>query len=596
MKKRVKGFWVNFREKSKEKIKQSKLGFFLIAFSYVLTLISVFVFIFKWFFPYHINIAILVYFSNWVIFFIGNYYFEKNYWSLIKKYKKIILFTILAIVIIYAIYVFLPIGKVEFLGMTKADLTEKIDADYKLMEVYVDGLESTMDQITENSEMFEIVDFNELEKSQQDLLMQLWADYLDYQVGVNKLIDDYKYFYQISYLKNKELHSKAFLIGYGSFVASYTNGIKLINFTITNPLFETILDDFSLEYGINAGSYSRVKYNVLHLNDVLRLTAGYGNYRFLYPEFEKAGLVEADSEIFSRIENSYLFSASAIKDESFIWFPLNAINIFKQKTYTLWFPIQKNVAKQMGNTRLTIRHENFITIGQIDEMKKKMQSGDILLERRNWYTSNIGIPGFWPHAALYLGNYNEFINFFDDPAVLDYVQSKGFANIDLMLGEINSDFYEEYKQGEKEIIEAIAPGVVLTDLHYSAKADYVAVLRPKISKLDKFKAIILAAENYGKEYDYNFNFITDSKLVCSELIYKAYRNIIELQLISHVGKMMIPANNFAKKFDEEYNSSNSEFDFVYFLDGNEEFQIANVEDVESFRKTWTRAKWDIAQE
>jgi hypothetical protein len=38
-----------------------------------------------------------------------------------------------------------------------------------------------------------------------------------------------------------------------------------------------------------------------------------------------------------------------------------------------------------------------------------MSPGCILLVRRQWYLSNIGIPGFWPHAVLYVGTFLDHV-------------------------------------------------------------------------------------------------------------------------------------------------------------------------------------------
>lgn len=582
-------------EKINKTAKRNK-GKWLIGASYLMTLASVFILIFKFFYPYHIIIAIGIYFSSWVIFLFGLKKTTEKYIKWLSYHKKMVGFTVLALVVVYFVYILLPITKMEFLGMTKKELETKLEMDWQNMNLYVFQFEDLMTRVEENKEIFTINSLDELSEEQKNLAMDFWVDYLDYQIEMSKLVDDYKFFYQINYFTNRDLHAKAFLIGYTAFLTSYQNGIKLIGYTLDNPLFETLLNDEYSKYGISAGMYDKLKWNVLHVNDVVRLTAGYGNYKFLYSQYKKVGLVAENSDLFAYIEKAYKFSTQKLAKESIVWFPLNALSIFKEQSYKVWFPIQKGAANIMGNTRLTIRHENFITEKQILEMEKEIDPGDILLERRNWYTSNVGIPGFWPHAALYLGSPDKLNTYFDDLNTKKYINAQGFSDIGEYFRNLNNNFYDKYTSGSWEVIEAKAEGVILLPIKESAEADYVGVLRPKLSKLDKFKAISIAISHYGKNYDYHFDFITDSELVCTELVYKVYKSFLDMDLVSHAGKMILPGAEYAKKFDAEYGTSKQELDFVYFLEGKEDSAKAVVSDVNAFRQTWLRSKWSLSQE
>jgi hypothetical protein len=140
--------------------------------------------------------------------------------------------------------------------------------------------------------------------------------------------------------------------------------------------------------------------------------------------------------------------------------------------------------------------------------------------------------------------------------------------------------------------------VIFTSLEHSAKADSLAILRPKLNKVDKAKAILQAFHYSGRPYDFNFDFLTDSELVCTELVYKAYEASQEkaglsLPVIKIMGRLATPANEIVKQFDRNFNTTNQQFDLVIFLDGQEKSGLAVVSTLADFRASWRRPKWHI---
>lgn len=258
----------------------------------------------------------------------------------------------------------------------------------------------------------------------------------------------------------------------------------------------------------------------------------------------------------------------------------------------LVFPAQAKIAEWMGDTKTKHIGQSLISQAQIKQMRPKLRAGDILLERRNWYLSNIGLPGFWPHAALYLGTPKELAKALGPKILAELKQS---------YPQVSEQWKGRDNHGDAHrVIEAMSEGVVFTSIEHSADADYVAVLRPKLTAEEIGQAIQRAFSYHGRPYDFEFDFITDKTLVCSELIYKAYEprkgfRGIKIPLVALLNRPTLPANDIAKMFATQLGTKAQQLEFIYFLDGNEASSSAIIGNQKSFRESHTRSKWDIMQ-
>jgi hypothetical protein len=283
----------------------------------------------------------------------------------------------------------------------------------------------------------------------------------------------------------------------------------------------------------------------------------------------------------------------------------NGVNVARKALHAAWFPAQAGVAEWMGDVKVYRPQRSLISAAQIAALGQHLEPGDILLVRREWYLSNIGLPGFWPHAAIYIGTADERARYFAEPDVRAWVRTQGepSGDFDRLLA---SRYPKAHKDGAApqehghlpRVLEAISEGVSFTTLEHAADADSLAVLRPRRGKVEKALALLRAYGYAGRPYDFDFDFRTDTALVCTELVFKSYEPApgmrgLELPLLDIMGRRATPANEIARQFDAQYGTPAQQTELVLFLDGQEHRRSAEEASLATFRQSWQRPKWHV---
>ncbi|MEJ7734176.1 MAG: YiiX/YebB-like N1pC/P60 family cysteine hydrolase, partial [Polyangiaceae bacterium] len=280
----------------------------------------------------------------------------------------------------------------------------------------------------------------------------------------------------------------------------------------------------------------------------------------------------------------------------------NKTDVVKDEAFSRWFPVQKEVATWFGDTRVAPDGRRLISDAQLHTMQGALKPGDVIVERRNWYLSNVGLPGFWPHAALYVGTQDDVRAALDDDAEVRARYGGAFSE---HLAHKRSAAWAELGKRDggghpQVVVEAISEGVVTTSLEHSCGADYVAVMRPRLPPIAVARAIDRALSYFGRPYDFDFDFATDDSIVCSELVMKAYEPTQDLAglrvpWITVAGRRAVPPTEIVRVFEAELGTPEPQLDFVWFLDGRERDKAAVVADAAALAGSVHRPKWDIAQ-
>jgi hypothetical protein len=458
-----------------------------------------------------------------------------------------------------------------------------------------DGLRRIIAYVGDHREVFLTPDAALPGRDEKSQLRGLWEQYLDYSLGLASIEEKYADLQQWE----GKARSGAFEIAYGAYLAQYRSALDLLGLLDASPHADTVLNESLPGMGFPERSYADFKFRFLNVAAAARFAA----------LNVVAALGDAPEGVWAKLRPTVAEDRAAIlgmgKGAGEAMTAKNAWKVIGDGAATLWLPAQTAVSKAMGRAKVARLHDSLVTPEQAAAVAGRMEPGDFMVQRREWYLSNLGLPGFWTHAALFIATPEERSSYFADEEVKAWVRENGRADGDFegLLKARHPDAYERSLSKDeignpRTVVEAIEAGVVFTAMGHSAACDSLAALRPRLSKVEKAQAILRAFSYSGRPYDYNFDFLTDTALVCSELIYKVYEPSggfrgISFPQTSLAGRVVTPPNEMVRRFAEQYGTAAQQADLVLFLDGYENAHSAAERPAEAFLASWKRPKWHI---
>jgi hypothetical protein len=175
-----------------------------------------------------------------------------------------------------------------------------------------------------------------------------------------------------------------------------------------------------------------------------------------------------------------------------------------------------------------------------------LRPGDVLIVRKEFAATNYFLPGYWPHAALFLGRPSDLAGL----GIADHEdlrpRTAQLAAVTPLTGVLLPNEHHTWTDGNEHpcILEAMKDGVKIRSVNSVLNSDSVVIIRPMLDAQHIGHALSQAMRHEGKAYDFDFDFSVSHRLVCTEVIYRAFDGVggMRFNLGRHVGRFALAAS------------------------------------------------------
>jgi hypothetical protein len=198
------------------------------------------------------------------------------------------------------------------------------------------------------------------------------------------------------------------------------------------------------------------------------------------------------------------------------------------------YGLQKAVSSLIADKYTHLRHSPKLPDDVAEQIRLLVRPGDVFVNRKEHAFTNYFLPGYWPHAAFYIGQTSQ-------------LEQLGIASHEN--GQPRWSRLLDCDSNEPgRVVEAMKDGVWIRSLASPFTADAITVIRPRLSEQDVTQAIGRALFHDGKPYDFDFDFTRSDRMVCTEIVYRSYEGLsgVHIPLTKRAGRMTLSAEDLLR--------------------------------------------------
>lgn len=368
---------------------------------------------------------------------------------------------------------------------------------------------------------------------EDERLRETYTSYLGMRVAIWQMIQSLKPSFR-RYSKGKALTQgelQAFGIAFCGAEIIVRTGEYLIGLARERDIVWKKLDEAELRYGLKRKSFTRL-YRQLTSNFTMR---GFYQARDYFDANRDAVMTAMETKelrpIIDILTTLNLPTASRgdhlRRYRRFVNFSLRRRSIVagRNTMFALFEATGSDIAELKIPFVKNLGAPKRVTPDVITALKSQLRPGDVFITRHDDAMSNLFLPGFWPHGALYIG--------------------PSETRSQRVVADVSDGFTHSSAQ-DINILEAKKDGVLLRPIEETLQVDAFVVLRPKLSEAEINTALSKGLSHAGKLYDFIFNFATSDRLVCTEVIYRAFHGVgpIDFALSTKAGRKCLSAEDF----------------------------------------------------
>jgi glycerol-3-phosphate O-acyltransferase/dihydroxyacetone phosphate acyltransferase len=441
----------------------------------------------------------------------------------------------------------LPLGQ-----MAATAIAAQLEADEAALHGVLSGLEEAGARATQLRDDFATGRRSYLTQENNDAVRRVLLSFITYRAALLGMVWRYQ---QAGDVKDSRLALRAFLCGSTATAVLHEKSLQFVVGFNRSPESVRKLNEGDAAWGIPDRLYDTIRDNLRRAELREYLAKIRERYAMEEDAFRRHGLADGPYADFHEAFRHAVAVTPALEarfQELPFEKPYEEAKRFGQG---LKYSLQSVVATWIGDQKIREPHRGQTLIGPkvLAELRARAKPGDILIERHNWFLSNAFLPGYWPHAALYVGTAED-------------VRKLGLDKDERVAKKLAGYDARDTDGNPFVIIEAMSEGVIYHSFETSVgESDAIAVLRPRLPEARIHEAICRAFSHAGKPYDFEFDFFTTDKIVCTELVFRGYDGAVNFQLVDVMGRKTLPAIEIVKKFANERGTDKQQLDLIAYV-------------------------------